>query len=294
MAAYTVSTSWRWPLWEIVIMAGFLLVLLVFLPESSAPTILYKRAVRLRALTGKNYRTKRELVKLKPSAVLADAMIKPTEIAVLDPAIGFVALYTALVYGIYYSFFEAFPIVFPRDYGFGLGGTSLVFLSIVIGATFGMVATVLYYYFWFIPRGNARNWKLEPEEYLRISLVPVVLIPPSLFLFAWTARESVHWIAPAIGVVLFAMTSFVLFQGVVSYIPQTYPDYTASLFASNDLVRSSLAVGSIHWSTPMYENLGIGRGVSLVAGLSVMGVIGLFFLYINGKKLRARSKFAVG
>ena len=43
----------------------------------------------------------------------------------------------------------------------------------------------------------------------------------------------------------------------------------------------------------MYIKLGVDKGVTLLAGLSVMGIIGMFFLYFYGAKLRARSKFAL-
>jgi MFS transporter, DHA1 family, multidrug resistance protein len=42
----------------------------------------------------------------------------------------------------------------------------------------------------------------------------------------------------------------------------------------------------------MYIDLHIDRGVSLVGGLSCLGIPGLFFLYYYGEKLRARSRFA--
>jgi DHA1 family multidrug resistance protein-like MFS transporter len=40
------------------------------------------------------------------------------EITVKDPAIAFVNIDMALVYGIYYRFFEVFPLVYPVYYGF--------------------------------------------------------------------------------------------------------------------------------------------------------------------------------
>lgn len=53
----------------------------------------------------------------------------------------------------------------------------------------------------------------------------------------------------------------------------SYPPYTASLFASNDFCRSAMAFGAILFSRPMYINLGIGQGSSLLAGLSVLGIV---------------------
>jgi MFS transporter, DHA1 family, multidrug resistance protein len=44
---------------------------------------------------------------------------------------------------------------------------------------------------------------------------------------------------------------------------------------------------------PLYVNLGIGRGVSLLGGLSCMGIIGIWVLYYTGATLRSKSKFAI-
>lgn len=40
---------------------------------------------------------------MKVSAVFIDALIKPLEITIKDPAVLFVQIYTAIIYGIYYS-----------------------------------------------------------------------------------------------------------------------------------------------------------------------------------------------
>jgi len=39
---------------------------------------------------------------MKPSGILVDAIIKPMEITIKDPAIAFVNTYAAIIYGIYY------------------------------------------------------------------------------------------------------------------------------------------------------------------------------------------------
>ncbi|CAI7588395.1 unnamed protein product [Penicillium bialowiezense] len=41
----------------------------------------------------------------------------------------------------------------------------------------------------------------------------------------------------------------------------------------------------------MFIDLGIGKGVTVLAGLSVLGILGMVALYFYGEKLRARSKF---
>lgn len=108
------------------------------------------------------------------------------------------------------------------------------------------------------------------------------------------------------------------------YIPLVYPRYSASLFAGNDFSRSSVAFAFIMFSRFMFIDLGIGKGVTVLAGLSVLGIVsvdycplipcfrrpsaihsfffvvrqeltftqlGMVALYFYGEKLRARSKF---
>ena len=75
------------------------------------------------------------------------------------------------------------------------------------------------------------------------------------------------------------------------YIPLSYAQYTASLFAANDFARSALATGAILFARPLFINLGVDRGVTLLAGLTVGGVIGIIWLYYYGAALRARSKY---
>jgi DHA1 family multidrug resistance protein-like MFS transporter len=96
-----------------------------------------------------------------------------------------------------------------------------------------------------------------------------------------------------IGVLIVVISNFIIFQCIFVYLPMSYPQYTASLMASNDLFRSLFAAGCVEFSRPMFRNLGIGPGNSLLGGLAIAGVGGMFALWMFGGKLRAKSKFAV-
>lgn len=290
------AKGWRWSLWEILWAAGpMFLLMFLLLPETSTPNILLRRAARLRKLTGDNrLKSQSEIDQknLKPSAILVDAIVKPIEITVKDPAILFVNVYTAIVYGIYYSFFEVFPLVYPPMYGFSLGMIGVVFTCILVACIGGIVVYCLYLHFLLIPDIKANG--LRAQESRLIPALYACFGPTiGLFIFAWTANPDIHWIVPTIGIVIYGGSVFILMQCIFVYVPLSYPQYAASLFAGNDFLRSAFACGSILFGRPLFINLGIGRGVSLLAGLSVIGIIGMFGLYTNGAKLRARSKFAV-
>ena len=290
------AKGWRWSLWEILWIAGPILVLMfLFVPETSTPNILLRRAARLRRLTGDSrLQSQSEIDQkgLKPSAVIIDALIKPIEITIKDPAIAFVNLYTSIVYGIYYSFFEVFPLVYPPMYGFSLGIIGVVFTCILVSCLIGIAGYTAYLRWYLIP-DILKNGLRAQESRLVPALFCCFGPPIGLFIFAWTANPNIHWIASVIGITIYGATVFVVMQCIFVYVPLSYPAYSASLFAGNDFFRSALACGSILFARPLFMHLGVGKGVSLLAGLSTLGVIGMFALYFTGAKLRSRSKFAV-
>ncbi|CAH0021898.1 unnamed protein product [Clonostachys rhizophaga] len=288
--------GWRWSLYESIwASAPVGIAMFLFLPETSSPNILLRRAQRIRKLTGnERFMSQSEIDQrnMKFSHVFLDALIKPLEITIKDPAVMFVQVYTAIIYGIYYSFFEVFPLVYPVYYGMNLGQIGLVFLCVLVSCLLGVASYVAYLYFVQDPR--TAKYGMGKQEDRLIPALPASVGPTvGLFLFAWTARASIHWIVPTIGITIYGGTVFVVMQCIFIYIPLSYPMYAASLFAANDFFRSALACGSVLFAHPLFGNLGVARGTSLLGGLSVIGIIGIWLLYFYGAKLRSLSKFAI-
>ena len=119
---------------------------------------------------------------LQFSAIFWDAIIKPVEIMVKDPAILFTDIYTSLTYGIYYSFFEVFPLVYPRIYGFNLGELGLTFLSIGIACIIG-VTIFNAYQKWYLVPDIKKNGLRAPEHRLVPALFAVITLPVGYFMF---------------------------------------------------------------------------------------------------------------
>lgn len=289
------AKNWRWSLWEMLWMNGpIFLALFFFLPETSSSTILLRRAQRLRKLTGNNAlksASEIEQANLTPRAVAIEALWRPFQLMLLDPSIAFTAIYTAIIYGVFYSFFEAFPLVYESVYHFNLGEVGLTFLSVTVAVTLSVA-----WYWWYIrvlvtPRILAHGLG-APERRLRPTLYVTFFVPVGLLIFGWTGREDVHWIVSCIGIGITTIGIFLIIQCIFLYLPLSYPQYAASLFAGNDFLRSALAAGSIHFSSPMFRNLGVDRGISLLAGLTVGCSAGVYVLYFYGERLRSKSRFA--
>ncbi|KAI1098894.1 MFS general substrate transporter [Jackrogersella minutella] len=291
--------GWRWSGWELFWLAAPVWVIMfATLPETNPDTILHRRAMRLRMCTGRSDLICEEDLKrshmLTARQIVVDALIKPWEINALDPAVLYTTVYASVLYGTYYSFFEAFPLVFTDMHGFNLGESGLPFLAFVPG----LIIAVSGYIIWFrlkaepVMRREAPPLYGFPESRLFPAVATTLLAPIGLFIFAWTSRPDIHWIVPIIGLMVLFICVVIAFQCMNFYIARCYPKYSASLFAANTFARSSFAAGSILFSKPMYEKLGVGGGVSLLGGLSVLCAGGMVFLWLYGDKLRLKSKFA--
>ncbi|PSN68748.1 MFS general substrate transporter [Corynespora cassiicola Philippines] len=296
LSGYSVpATSWRWSSWEMLWLSGPLFIAFFLLvPETSSSNILLRRAQRLRARTGQScLKSQGEIhqSKLQPREVVTEALWRPIQTMILDPSIGFTALYVALIYGIYYSFFECFPIVYMEGYGFSLGAQGLLYLSISIGILVGLAMYLTWIRITWEPAVRAGNIG-PPERRLIPALFSSFLLPIGLFLFAWTATPEIHWVVSTIGIAILSGGIFLIMQSIFLFLPLSYPKYTASVFSGNNVARSVLAAAIVHCSQPLYINLGVDRGVSLLGGLTVGCIAGIFALWYYGPSLRARSKFA--
>lgn len=165
--------GWRWGGWELFWLSAPVWVLMFLgLPETNPDAILHRKAARLRARTGRaDLLCEADLKRahMTPRQIAVDALIKPWQINALDPAVLYTTVYAAVLYGAYYSFFEAFPFVFVDMHGFNLGESGLPFLAFVPGQ---MIA-VPGYIIWF---------RLKAEPVMRKELPPLYGFPESRLL----------------------------------------------------------------------------------------------------------------
>ncbi|KAF7562331.1 hypothetical protein G7046_g1838 [Stylonectria norvegica] len=297
LAGYAVTDgTWRWTMYEMLIVGVAVFILLLFcLPETNSDTILLHRAQRVRKETGNLAFQSQSEVKqgnMHLLKVMGHHLTTPFRITIQDPSIAFINAYTSLLYAIYYSYFESFPIVYMGIYGFTIGSMGVAFLSIIVACFIGVIIYIVLVWYIYEPYTLANGIGAQEHR-----LVPGVfasfVCPIGIFIFGWTAREEIHWIVPTIGVVLYSASLFILANVIFIYLPTSYPKYAASLFAANAFLRSVLACGAVHFSQPLFDNLGVGAGCSVLAGLTALGIMGVFGLWYFGARLRNKSKFTM-
>ncbi|KAL5339394.1 major facilitator superfamily domain-containing protein [Aspergillus crustosus] len=294
------AKNWHWVSWEMLwVSAPVFLVWLFFVPETSASTILYYRARRLRRVTGNDrYRTKEEIDRINAKSttktIIYNAIIKPAEINILDPAVLFSTIYTSLIYAIFYSFFESFPLIFEGVYHFKFEITGLPFLAVLPALAVASAFLMGYWYFSVVRHFPKKGFGAfgEPERRLVPALVNCLWTPVGLFITAWTSTPQIHWLLPTLGLALNILSTFTVIVCMLQYLAFTYPRYAASLFAANDFARSMLAAGAIMFARPMFLGMGVGGGISLLAGVDLCCCVLLGGLWWWGGRLRGGSRFA--
>lgn len=178
-------------------------------------------------------------------------------------------------------------------YSFTPESTSLIFLALVPACILAFTTHILYLRYRAFPRLMTNTFG-DLENHLLPGVFASPLIFTGLFIFAFTAKPSVHWMAPTFGLGLTIFGIFFIAQSVLLYIPNIYPRYAASIFSANSLSRSAFAFAAILFARPMFlSSMGIKGGVALLAGCMVLCSVGIVGLYFGGKRLRARSRFAV-
>lgn len=191
--------GWRWTAYITAIM-GFFFGTLGFLivPESHAPTILSARAKKIR------YKTKNWAIHAKADESQVDFynivhvyLFRPFVMLIREPILLLVSLYLALVYGILYLFFEAYPISFQQGRGWNNGVGALPFISILIGVILaGITITIA------TKTRFARKFKkhghVVPEERLPPMILGAFILPIGLFWFAWTSSPEITWVPQVI------------------------------------------------------------------------------------------------
>ncbi|KAJ6486662.1 major facilitator superfamily domain-containing protein [Mycena sanguinolenta] len=292
------AKGWRWPMMELLWITSFSVVFLsLFLPETYGPTILLRRAQRLRKLTGNpELRTaaEREEELKSASSVMYESLVRPF-VLTKEPALAFANIYLGFVYAIFYLWFEAFPLVFNGVYHFNEGVGGLPYLSFIVSGTLTYAVYCIYQKYHIASRyerAAAANIEVAPEIRLEIGLIASIFIPTSVLIFGFASKSSVHWIVPIIGAALYLPGIFLNFQSILMYITSAYPAYAASVLAGNDFFRSAIASVFPLFGRSFFTNLGLGPGSSLLAGISFLLMPVFWLLLKYGHVLRQRSKYA--
>ncbi|GFR46863.1 hypothetical protein Agub_g8504 [Astrephomene gubernaculifera] len=286
------SVGWRWVMWVMVFFTVVILIICtLFTPETYAPVLLRKRAEALAAQTGKVYRSKYDSKAVSLTQMLKTGLTRPWILLIFEPIVLILSIYMAIIYGVLYMFFAAFPIVFHYARGWSPGISGLAFIGIAVGIILALVY-ILLDNARYVRAAHAAGGHAPAEARLPPAIVGGVAIVLGLFWFAFTNSPSKHWLICIAATVPFGFGMINVFLPCFNYLVDSYLIYAASVLAANSVLRSLFGTVFPLFTTKMYRNLGIhwASAVPAFLALACLPFPVLFWKY--GAVVRSRCKYS--
>jgi len=268
----------------------------LFLTETYAPVLLSRRKIQLqqdeRELNGNMptksmYFIKDEDERSLPTK-LRHSLRRPLVIFA-QPIVMTMSIYQALLFGTTYSIYTNIEKIFSHEpYDFDSRQIGLLYLGPGLGfltAIWFLVPKIDVVYNRLTERNNGQEL---PEFRLPLANIGAVLIPASLFAFAWTVEYRLHWIIPTIATYFYGIGQEMIFITVQNYYIDSFREYAASAIAAGSVFRSVVGGVVPLFAPMMFEKIGYGWGVSVFAFLSLLIAPSPIIFYYYGQRVRDR------
>jgi hypothetical protein len=115
-----------------------------------------------------------------------------------------------------------------------------------------------------------------------------MLIPLSLFWFAWTVQLHLHWIVSISSTFYYGIGQVAIFNSTQNYYIDAFEKYAASAIAAGALFWSVIGCVMQLFTPSLIDNVGVGWGVSVFSLVGVVLDPSPLLFYYFGEGLRKR------
>lgn len=289
----TARASWRWMFWSTSIFQALMVVFcFTTFRETYPPTILKRRAAKLRRETGRPYQTLAERGRHQRStfAILGIELSRPLRLLACNPVVQASSLISAFNYGILYVVLSSFAELYIAHYHQSVEISGLHYIACALGELVGSqlgspLMDLLYRHM----VARSPDGEHQPEFRLPLVIPGAALGPLGLFAYGWTAQHLIHWAAVDAAIFVFMLGSQVASMPMQAYVMDAYPDHTSSALSASQFPRSLAAFLFPLFAPSMYSALGYGWGNTTIAfvGLS-LGILCPCLLWAFGPRLRKK------
>jgi len=223
MAFVAQYRPWQDVFWALTgICGGFWVIMMLTISETRRGVLLQRRAKKERKRTGnRNLEVADEFKTHGMPELFKVALTRPFRFLFVEAIIIFGSLYNGFLYGISFLLNGAFGLVFGTGHHFDTLQTGLSFLGFFIGVSLGPLTNI-----WqeqhFQRKLHENDYKNIPEARVQLGMVAAVVLPVSLFWFAWTSQSGTYWIVPIIATAFFGWSFYTLILMTYQYTEDSY------------------------------------------------------------------------
>lgn len=286
-----VNLSWRWVNWTTVIASSIILIIDVLAIQESCVSVLdskYAQDVRIKR-NNRLYHSKIENSSFDFYSFIKFHFGRPIKMMCI-PIVFFMTTFSSFTYGVFYLLLTCISTTFKEVRGWPEVSSSLCCLAIFIGSVIGGIFSIL---------GGIRYRKLLkktkksvlPEERLYPMMMGGCTIPVGILIFFWTQTEEIHWIISLSGLTIFGCGTFIIVQGCLNYLIDSFQHYSASVTSSSILTRSIFSGIFPLFGYQLFSNIGLRIGGTVLAGISICMLPIPFIFYKYGQRIRESSPY---
>ncbi|KAJ7089879.1 MFS polyamine transporter [Mycena belliarum] len=281
--------EWRWIQWvQMIICGAYSLLVPLIMRETRSSILLTRLARKMRQDTGDyRYRARIEDERDSLASLIFVSCTRPIHLLLTEPVVSSFSLWIGFLWGVLFCMIESIPGLFRDLHHFNVGQEGTVFASIVVGAALGFASN--FYQDHLYHKHVARR---GPEARLITACAAGVMLPISMFIYAWCAFPRVPWISLVIALVLYIWATFTVYLAVFSYLADCYGPFASSALAGQSLCRNIMATAFPLFTKQMFSALGYNWANTMFALIASAMVPIPFILFFFGPAIRRRSKFS--
>ncbi|KAI5458803.1 major facilitator superfamily domain-containing protein [Mariannaea sp. PMI_226] len=293
-------TTWRWMFWATsIFQAVMIFVSFTTFRETYAPTILQRRAKRLRKETGNDqYKTmgERQHGHQAVLSTLGRTLTRPLRLLMFHPIIQVTSIISGFYYGILYIILSTFSDLWVNQYHQSVEISGLHYIACALGEIAGSQIGGRLLDSLFRRMHDARPPSSSGETHVPEYRIPLIfpgalLAPLGLLLYGWSGEYKLHWIIVDIGIFLAMFAMQVAGMPLTAYVMDTYSDHTSSATAATQFLKSLTAFLFPLFAPKMFSALGYGWGSSAMAFAGLLfGFPAPLIMWYYGSRLRAKAQ----
>lgn len=229
------------------------------------------------------------------ASIIKTSLVQAMHLLVTESVVFWFSLWMSFAWSILYLTFEAVPLIFSGAYGFSPQASGLCFLAVVVASVIAAVAAVWQERLVTDTKSGFHGFvrrRGTPEARLVFACGQTLLLPVGLFWLGATARPTIPWIVPVLGVGCLTLGISSVYLAVFNYLADTYHTYASSAIAAQAFTRNVFAACLPLAVEPMLDSLGFTGTGCLLGGIGLALSAVPWVLMLWGPQIRKRSPVA--
>ncbi|RIA97894.1 major facilitator superfamily domain-containing protein [Glomus cerebriforme] len=269
----TENIGFKWIFWLLAsIGCALLLIIFFFLPETF-------RHNTISSIQPSRISLKQTLKKINP--------LTPIKLLRL-PNVALKTIYMSSIWAFMYVQNVIIP-TFYDIYQLSSLAIGLTYLAPGIGYLIGSVVGGRYSDYVLAKYESKHSGYSYPEVRLNSIWLGSILIPISYCAFGWTLQFKINLIYPIISMFLGGFGTLFVFNSTITYLVDSYPEFSASAIALSDFIPCTLATVYIIITVPIRKVIGIGWLFTILISINLISISCIILVCLKGKEWREKQ-----